>query len=378
MINEATTESNSGPLTTLDSDWKPDLAFRCYTDGNAHRIVVRDPDDVADTAEDWFDWYQEAGLTPILLPARSKDAVGSLNLLDGNGVLLDVDEPWSEESVGVVTGEDAGDLFDVVLCCPEAIKLAPDFLTPTMRIHGRKDSPKQHWWYQGSPMPATQTFRDANGNPLVEIRAEGCVTLSPHSVHESGDPLVWHTEIPVSPLDCCRGTPEECVRNLAATALLRRSLSQKCWGVDIGPAIAETLLRNGKSRDFIIHVVEAFTRATGCDARVVHATVLFLAAAERSLRDRPSTNPTFADILGERDAELFFKWLGLNPTRIGTSKERFDEIDTFVDDLRSTTAREYDEFMAYVTQLVDTYYPSRRWETAVNRPDSSSSATLWH
>lgn len=354
-------ENNCGLLTTVEVDWKPEFAFRSYTDGNAHQILLKEPDDVADTAQDWFEWYQQAGLTPILLPAQSELRAEDLNVPEDVEVIpLDVDELWSEESVGVVTGEAAGDLFDVVLHTPEAIKLAPDFLMPTMRVHSRNGSPKQHWWYQGGPMPATQTFRDTNGNPVVEIRAEGCVTLSPHSVHESGETLVWHTEIPVSPLDCCRGTPEECVRNLAATALLIQSLGQKCWGVDIGPAIAETLLRNGKSRDFIIHVVEAFTRATGCDVRVVHATVLFLAAAGKTLKDRPSTNPTLADIMGEADADLFCEWLGLTPTRIGTSKERFDEIDAFVDGLKSTPAEENDEFMADVMQVVELYYPSWR------------------
>ena len=51
-------------------------------------------------------------------------------------------------NIGILNGAPSGNILDVDLDCPEALRAAPLLLPPTGWIFGRKSAPRSHWIYQ--------------------------------------------------------------------------------------------------------------------------------------------------------------------------------------------------------------------------------------
>lgn len=94
-----------------------------------------------------------------------------------------------------------GDLVDIDLDCPEAVEIAPHYLAPTGRIHGRQSKPWSHYFYRITGAD-TFKFRDipridpATGKKvtatILEIRAGAKhQTIIPPSIHPSGEHIAW-------------------------------------------------------------------------------------------------------------------------------------------------------------------------------------------
>jgi hypothetical protein len=81
---------------------------------------------------------------------------------------------------------------DVDCDCPEAVRLAPKFLVPTLK-GGRDTVPGSHWWYT-APGCRSMTFKDVDGKTILELRADGRQTVVYPSVHPDGDTYRWYTE----------------------------------------------------------------------------------------------------------------------------------------------------------------------------------------
>lgn len=276
-------------------------------------LVAVDHGDAANTLQEWVECYSYHKLAVELLPARSNTTTKHL-------VEPIIDELWSGKGVGIVTGRASNGLVDVVANSSAARSLAQCFLPETQRIHGRNGSPKRHWWYEKFPFPSTGTFKDPDGETLVEIRSDGCATLVPPSVHESGEPILWRTGYPIRTLPCREtDTLEESVRNLAACSLLVKRWPKTGSGVEFALVVAETLLRNGKSADFTKHFVIAAAYIAARDEGRQIQDALSRFTEELAGDTRVTCNFKLADIIGENETNCISTWLGLTPAESTTS-----------------------------------------------------------
>src|SRR5438309_9648245 len=62
------------------------------------------------------------------------------------------------QNVGVLLGAPSNGLTDADLDCPEAVRLAPLFLTATGCTFGRASKPRSHFVYQVMPLVDTKKF----------------------------------------------------------------------------------------------------------------------------------------------------------------------------------------------------------------------------
>jgi hypothetical protein len=163
-------------------------------------------------------------------------------------------------NIGLLLGEPSGGLVDVDLDCPEAIRLAPEFLPPTARRSGRAGKPESHWWYvcQGA---TSKKFQDPGGGMLVELRSTGGQTVVPPSVHPEGERYVWHEEGPPAAADA--EALENAVRHLAAASLLAGNWPGQGSRHKAALAVAGLLLRGGLDLELVKKLVGAAARAAG-------------------------------------------------------------------------------------------------------------------
>ena len=156
------------------------------------------------------------GLTPLPIPRHSKGpTMAGWNKLrwpdpttdtgDGEAAVRSAFEEYTaggSTNLGVLLGEASGDLIDVDLDHPAAMRLKSYLLPYTAAIHGRETSRKSHYWYRAKPgtLPATRRLRipDASGRGSgvsVEIRGNGAQTLVPPSIHPAtAETYEWEGE----------------------------------------------------------------------------------------------------------------------------------------------------------------------------------------
>jgi hypothetical protein len=103
---------------------------------------------------------------------------------------FDTDFPQGRTTnIGVLLGGASNHLVDVDLDDPIAVQLAPRFL-PATATFGRISNPGSHWLYHCET--ATAKFQAVN--MVAEIRASGCQTVFPGSIHSSGEAIEWENE----------------------------------------------------------------------------------------------------------------------------------------------------------------------------------------
>jgi len=176
-------------------------------------------DEVLEAALD----YAKRGLRVIPLPRGEKNPRrdGWQNeALDEDAIRVNFE--GVPRNVGVVLGEASGDLVDIDLDVPEATAVAGRFLSPTL-VSGRKSNPRSHFWYV-SPGVGSTTFRDTDGETLVEIRANGRQTVVPPSVHPEGERIVWYDDADREPVPVEAEELELQCRLLATGVLVARHL----------------------------------------------------------------------------------------------------------------------------------------------------------
>ena len=156
------------------------------------------------------------GLTPLPIPRHSKGpTMAGWNKLrwpdptedigEGEDAVRAAFEEYTaggSTNLGVLLGEASGDLIDVDLDHPAAMRLKSYLLPYTAAIHGRETSRKSHYWYRAKPgtLPATRRLRipDVSGRGSgvsVEIRGNGAQTLVPPSIHPAtAETYEWEGE----------------------------------------------------------------------------------------------------------------------------------------------------------------------------------------
>jgi putative DNA primase/helicase len=166
-----------------------------------------------------------------------------------------------EKNVGIVTGEASGDLAVVDPDCVEAVRLAPRFLLDTGMVHGRAGKPRGGLWYR-SPGVASIRAKDTDGTMLLELRANGCQSVVPPSVHPSGEPYSWAARGEPAFLEA--GDLENAFRECATAVLVCRHLP---------PAKDERTGEGGGRHDFALPLVGYLMRRLDPEGvgRIVHA-----------------------------------------------------------------------------------------------------------
>jgi hypothetical protein len=184
-------------------------------------------------------------------------------------------------NLGILNGEPSGNLVDVDLDCPEALRLSSQFLPTTHSVFGRPGNPRSHRLYFADPLPATTQFKDPDGTMLVEVLSTGTQTIFPPSIHVSGEPIDWDEDEEATLVD--GGHLTVVARKLAAACLLARHWPEKGGRHDAALALAGGLSRLGWSEGDVAAFIEAVAHAAGDEEprdRVATAksTVIRLAA----------------------------------------------------------------------------------------------------
>lgn len=178
-------------------------------------------------------------------------------------------------NVGLLLGSASGGLVDIDLDAPEAQAVAGVLLPATPAMFGRAGKPRSHRLYVCADTPQTVQFRAPDGTTLVELRADGCQTIAPPSVHPSGELVAWAV------LQECAGRaqgpgvtlPEparvpgdvlaRAVRRLAAAALLARAWPGRGSRHEAALALAGALARAGWSVGNVERFVSVVSAAAG-------------------------------------------------------------------------------------------------------------------
>ena len=237
----------------------------------------------------------------------------------------DVTQYFDEEmNVGLLLGKPGAGLIDVDLDAPEAVQVADQFLPATGMVHGRAGKPSSHFWYRlGNPPPPTK-FMDVDGTCLLEIRSTGQQTLTPPSIHPSGERLRWFDE----------GSPkklklQELVR--AASEAAACSMVARHWPAtgsrnDAALALAGVLVRAGWPVAKATRFLKAAARAArdeeyGSRGNAVAAT------AEKFSKDNPVTGATrLREILGDAVVARLFEWLEISPFSVNPETEHLTDL----------------------------------------------------
>lgn len=141
------------------------------------------------------------GFTPVPIRTGQKAPMVSgwthLEWSDADEVRAAFDR-WTQqggENVGLVLGTRSGDLVDIDLDHPKAIRLKDYFLPPTPMRSGRPGRPNSHFWYRTKGvLPGTRSYKMPGGGVSVELRSLGAQTVIPPSTHPSGEQYRWEGE----------------------------------------------------------------------------------------------------------------------------------------------------------------------------------------
>jgi hypothetical protein len=151
------------------------------------------------TPAEWAGVFVRVGIAVVPLIPRTKIPEGGVGWQDR--AILDPSElPHGipeGSNLGVLLGRPSGNLVDLDLDCPEAIRLAPNLAPATGLTWGKQSTGIGHYLYRISPEPETTVNRDylswvPNGKPekLVEIRYKGRQTMAPGSTHDETGEII--------------------------------------------------------------------------------------------------------------------------------------------------------------------------------------------
>ena len=253
--------------------------------------------------------YLSQGLVPIpLRPASKVPAISDWTHFDL--AEQDVEKVFgdAEINVGLLTGAPSSGLVDIDLDVSEARLLAPDFLPETGWIHGRESAAASHYMFR-APSISTRRFVDpVSGAVVVEQRADGCQSMAPPSRHPCGEMVVQEADgIPslISPQRL-----EDCVRRLAAGALLALHYPQQGSRHNATNALTGMLIRGGWTEEDVLHFITSVARAASDEEWQARARNV-ATTAKRIVEDSPSTGaPTLAGLMPPEVVRTVGLWLG--------------------------------------------------------------------
>jgi hypothetical protein len=262
--------------------------------------------------------YLERGLAPIPLPTRSKNP--GLNGWQRLRLTLeDIDvhfPPHQARNVGILNGEPSGNIVDVDLDCPEAIRAAPLLLPATGWVFGRNTARGSHRMYRTEvPLERAQSeFKNVVGKMLVELRGTGGQTVVPPSIHkETGEQITWErfdapAEVTLADLHCA-------VREVAAAALLAQHWPPKNSRDAAAMALTGGLVRAEWTEEHIARFVRAVAEAA-CDEEFrKRASKVKRTGGKIANGEKTTGWPRLAELLGQQGRAVVHQvrdWLGVS------------------------------------------------------------------
>ncbi len=214
-------------------------------------------------------------------------------------------------NVGVLLGAPSGGLVDIDLDTKEAVFLAPGFLPETNAIFGRDNRRGSHWLFESAGASTTRYLDPVDKRVLLEVRADGCQTVFPGSVHPSGERIEWD----------CSGDPamvrskvlkSNCGR-LAACALLARHWPGEGGRHDAQLTLGAFLTRAKWPIDEVAHFLASVAAAAGGDQEIRKRRAMAEDCARRLAEDQPLRGfPRLAETFGEPVARAVAEWLGIS------------------------------------------------------------------
>lgn len=254
--------------------------------------------------------YQRLGFTPIPVEhSTKKPAIPAWTEFQPTADDLKRYFESSPINVGLLLGPASANLVDIDLDDPLAIKLAQGLLPETRWRHGRTGAPGSHFFYIAEGIE-TERFRDpTDGAMLVEIRAEGCQTLVPPSIHPNGEAI--KQELDGVPVEISASRLRRAVCNLAAATLFARHWPTRGSRHNAALALGGLLIRGGEEAEDAATFVQKIARAAGDEqwkerARDVRTT------ADRLAKGEAATGaPSLAQVMPEVVVRKGADWLGI-------------------------------------------------------------------
>ncbi len=218
-----------------------------------------------------------------------------------------------DENVGVLLGTASGNLVDVDVDHPAAIRLADRLLPPTGAVFGRASKPGSHRFYRISgPLPQTKRWVGPDGEVLLELRSTKAQTMFPPSIHpESGEVVAW--ERFEEPGEVTAEELVEACSRLAAATLLALAWPPRGSRHDTSLALSGFLLRRGWAEEEAAEFVRAVAEAAN-DEEVADRVRSTVTTARRLLEGGAATGlPTLKKQLGEEVVRKLEEWLAGGP-----------------------------------------------------------------
>jgi hypothetical protein len=170
------------------------------------------------------------------------------------------------QNIGLLTGEPSGGRVDADLDADEAVKIADQFLPPTL-TSGRESRPFSHRWFR-SPGAVSRDWKDTSGEKLVELRSSGRQTIVAPSTHPDGDEYLWHSKGGLGMAEISAEELEQRCCELATATLIARHVPPVGGRHDFALALAGYLLRPGRlDREMTLKIMLAAWHAADADSR---------------------------------------------------------------------------------------------------------------
>jgi len=269
--------------------------------------------------------YCDAGLTPI--PAHFQTKIPKIIW---KGITLEPSTFPKHFSppcnVQIQLGKAFGGFVDIDLDTPAARRLAPLFLPATACRFGRKSSQSSHYIYRIDGTVKSKTFLTAasqSSKPLLEIRADGHLTVFPPSVHPSGELVRFEEGGDGLPTLVDGSDLSRCATHLAVATLI-----SEIWPTESGcrqqlaRALAGGLLRTLSSVE-AGKIIASAAKAAGDEEADKRRAAVTDTASKMMSSSKVQGWPTVATLLGGKGKDLvatLCDWLADEATNLSQAK----------------------------------------------------------
>jgi hypothetical protein len=289
--------------------------------------------------------YFKRGWHPVPIPYRKKKP------LDDGWQKVKLTEDTlpnyfngADQNIGVQLGPRSNGLTDIDLDCPEAVKLAPNFLPKTDSIFGRASKPRSHFLYSidDAPAKASIKLKAVDKSCIIELRmgggGKGAQTVFPGSVHIEGEAIEWVRD--GEPAKSTFNELKTAISKIAAATILIRAFPAHGSRHDAMLALGGFLARAGWDKDAIYIFAANIAQVVGLTVPASDAAKVAVDAAESHTRGENVYGlPGLIEFFDEKPARAVAKLLDYGeegfykaPDRIGDS----EDIEFELNDVRPT------------------------------------------
>jgi hypothetical protein len=272
----------------------------------SERPKVKDERSTLEAAREFL----RRGLAPIPIPRGEKgpriSGWPSLRLNEADLPTYFENGP----NIGLILGEKSGNLVDVDLDADEALCVADFFLPQSAFVFGRASKPRSHRFFVCDPVHPPLKCSAPDGTTLIELRSTGQQTVTPPSIHPSGELYEFSADDEPARVDAQDLARR--VRLVAAAALLARHWPVQGYRHDAALAVAGMCIRGGWSEGETALFIKAI--ATAAQDEEMRSRVRDVASTEKRIAAGKGAAgaPTLAGIIGADVVKRAREWLCLD------------------------------------------------------------------